>query len=164
MFPIKKLKEFDPSKKWTFRIKALNLFHEHGMPSMLPMPISCRSYIVKGWRCNTVGVIKVLIGPKFLRTSRRQVLRVFPWFFDKLVEGGFASAKGEWQLLLGQFRGTPTHNSTSRVSVSLMISPTACKVYPRTEKIFLDAVRTDKFMFIKGFCQWNILSSKIGML
>lgn len=88
----------------TFPIKAINLFHEHGVPSMLPMAYYHAAQlsledIVNGvedggilWKLNTVDIIKVLKGREKLKTSRRQVL--FPWLDDKLVEVGRDSEAG----------------------------------------------------------------------
>ena len=81
----------------TFPIKAIKLFHEHGVPSMLPMAYYHAAQlslddIVNGvedggvlWKLDTIDTIKVLKGRDKLKASRRQVL--FPWFDDKLVEG-----------------------------------------------------------------------------
>ena len=80
-----------------FPIKAIKLFHEHSVPSMLPMAYYHAAQlslddIVNGvedggvlWKLDTLDTIKVLKGRDKLKTLRHQVL--FPWLDDKLVEG-----------------------------------------------------------------------------
>lgn len=81
-----------------FPIKAIHFFHEHGVPSMLPMAYYHAAQlsvedIVNGvecgdvvWKLNPVDMMKVLKGRDKLKTSRRQVL--FPWLNDKMLDGG----------------------------------------------------------------------------
>ncbi|KAF8813699.1 hypothetical protein BYT27DRAFT_7180448 [Phlegmacium glaucopus] len=81
----------------TFPIKAINLFHEHDVPSLLPMAYYHAAQlsledIVNGvkdgnvlWKLNSTDVMKVLKGREILKTSRRQVL--FLWLDDKKMEG-----------------------------------------------------------------------------
>lgn len=96
----------------TFPIKAINLFHEYGVPSMLPMAYYHAAQlsvedIINGvedrgvlWKLDAVDIIKVLKGREILKISRRQVL--FPWLDDKLIEGGpdAGSAECEKEIML----------------------------------------------------------------
>jgi len=96
----------------TFPIKAINLFHEHGVPSMLPMAYYHAAQlsiedIVNGvedggvlWKLDSVDIMKVLEGRERLKKSRRQVL--FPWLNDKMAGGGreHGSANCEIKLML----------------------------------------------------------------
>lgn len=82
----------------TFPIRAIDLFHEYGVPLMLPMAYYHAAQlsledIVNGvedegvlWKLSPADIIKVLKGRDKLKASRRQVL--FSWLDEKMVEGG----------------------------------------------------------------------------
>lgn len=93
----------------TFPIKAIKLFHEHGVPSMLPMAYYHAAQlsvedIVNGveddgvlLKLDSIDTMKVLKGREKLRRSRRLVL--FPWFENKIDQGS-ESATCEGELML----------------------------------------------------------------
>jgi hypothetical protein len=92
-----------------FPIRAINAFHEHGVPLMLPMAYYHAAQlsledIVNGvedggilWKLDVVDIVKVLKGREILKTSRRQVL--FPWLDDKIVQGPDDDATCEKELI-----------------------------------------------------------------
>jgi len=153
----------------TFPIKAIKLFHEHGVPSMLPMAYYHAAQlslddIVNGvedggvlWKLDTIDTIKVLKGRDKLKTSRRQVL--FPWLDDKLVEGA----------------------DIVTCEKEVMLNNNDCwgnfmEIYSKFNKSgFLDDITNGlqglsenaETIFGRYFCErcrLNILDSKIGML
>lgn len=95
---------------------------------------------------------------------------LFPWPNDKLIEGGpDATCEMGMATIVGTISWWPTCNSTSRVS---LMHQRPAKVYPRTQKIFLDitsarhAVRTDALCLLKAGERkaFRVRNVKIGVL
>lgn len=95
---------------WTFRIKAINLFHDHGMPSMSPMAfITSLKYYEMEVPVYYESLIRSMIPSKFSTVEKfwRVIERLgsFFWFNDKLVEGGRDATCHCERGMLGPFLG-----------------------------------------------------------